>query len=109
VQLPNVQAKFQRQVSDLLNQARIGVPDDRVRYFQPFAAEHRMSVGGWDGAIEAITPTEDGLLVDLAVTARYGHLHDSATLMERYSIVNGVVHYVGSWEPKNRIRGFFGA
>lgn len=107
--LPAAVAINHRQISDLLNQARIGVPADRIRYFQPFAAENRTQLGNWHGAIEAVTPTEEGLVVDLAVTADSGRLHDSATLMERYLIANGRVIYIKSWKPANMVRCVVGA
>jgi len=106
--LLNHQEQLHRQVRDVLNAARIGVPDDRVRYFRDVVPLPNHQVQGWTGAIAAVEPIQNGVAVELEVRAEYGDLHDTATLMERYAIVDGEVHYVGSWVPRNFVRGVFG-
>lgn len=104
-ELPEVQARRLLAIRDRLNRAKIGATRERVLYFQQFAAQHPVPIGEWRGAIELVTPTPNGILIDIAVSASYGSGEtDTATLMERYSIVDDVVGYVGSWVPKNRIR-----
>ena len=102
--LAEPQAKFHRQVRDRLNQARIGVPEDRVRYFQTVISPDSVRVGGWHGTISSIAPIENGILVELNVTAVQSGMADTVSLMERYSIINGEVHYIGAYVPKNASR-----
>ncbi len=70
--LPELQAKYHRRVRDLLNQARIGVPDDRVRYFRTVLSLSTAPVSGWHGAIDSIAPVDEGIVVELRIRANQG-------------------------------------
>jgi len=100
--LPELQAKYHRKVRDLLNQARIGVPDDRVRHFRTVLSPNSAPVSGWHGEIYSIAPVEEGIVVEIMIRANQGGGEANTTfLMERYSIVYGKIQYLGSYVPKN--------
>jgi len=70
--LPELQAKYHRKVRDLLNQARIGVPDDRVRHFRTVLSPNSAPVSGWHGEIYSIAPVEEGIVVEIMIRANQG-------------------------------------
>jgi len=93
------QVAYLQQVATLLNQVRIGVPNDRVQFFTKTISPNSPLVKGWHGYIEDVTPSDLGVVVTLRVHALQDHTIDSISLMEQYSIVNGEVTYIGSYVP----------
>lgn len=93
-----------QQVQEVLNKSKIGIPEERLAFFRKVINPNSIPVQGWRGIIESITPVESGVVVDLRIRAYQPGLVDSLYLMERYSIVDGQVHYLGAIIPKQKPR-----
>lgn len=101
---PKAKAMAYQQVQDILNRARIGIPEDRLRYFRSVISPDSIRVQGWEGIIDSMTPVEAGVVVSLRVHAHQPGMADSVHLIERYSIINGEVNYLGAVVPPPRPR-----
>ena len=92
----SIQQAYQK-VADQLAAPRIGVPDDRLRYFQSHPSPKHVPLTGWGGMIESITPQPNrGLIVLLSVQPRYSGPSTSLLLYERYLIAGGKAKYLGN-------------
>ncbi len=98
---PEAKAKVYRQLKDQLNKARIGVPADRIAYFQTVISPDARQVGGWSGLIHSFKEVEGGLFVELRVSAVQDGMVDTANVMEQYLLVNGQVKYLGFYVPND--------
>ncbi len=95
-----VKQKVHQEVADLLNKGRIGVPNDRILYFQNLPTPTTLPFGGWSGMIEKITHRENGgFFIVLGIKAIYSGAHDTNMLYERYSVLDGKIKYLGCSIP----------
>ncbi len=100
---PEAQKEAWQPIKDLLNKARLGVPDDRIAYFQtvilpePYARQ----VWGWSGLIHSVKKVKGGTVVELRITASQSGMVDTANIIERYSILNGKIKYLGFYVPND--------
>ena len=102
------QAPFHKMVADALNNARIGIPDERFQFFSQIIKPDSPAVHGWLGMIDSITSTKSGLLVNVRVYPAQERTINTVAIIERYSIIKGKVVYVGALEPKNQPAVSFG-
>ena len=103
--LPRSKMVIHQEVAAYLTKSRIGIPDDRARFYDKMIQPESPLVKGWHGFIEQITPTDSGVIVTLRVQAVQERTMDNLSLLERYSIVNGRVTYLDCFAPplKHRI------
>ena len=98
-------AALHGRVKDFLNKARLGVPEDRVRFFEP-QWENCPPIVGWKGMVYKVAAIKGGYAVTLevgAVDSLGGN--DSLRLYEHYMIVGGKVKYRGyTLPPPGRLR-----
>ncbi len=99
--LPQARKDSLEPVKDLLNKAKLGAPEERIAYFQSIIGPNETQVGGWAGLIHSVKPIQGGQLVELRVTAKQSGGVDTANIMERYSIRNGRIKYLGSYIPND--------
>ena len=92
-------ATLHRQVRDQMNKVRVGVPDDRIQYFEPLFQGINTPVVGWSGMVEKVTPVKDGYAVILRIQAIQDGGSDNAHLYESYTMVAGKVKYRGFIVP----------
>ena len=90
-----------RPIRDQLNDAKIGIPDDRIAYFESVISPDAISVGGWRGLIHSFRRVKGGVIVQLRVFAIQSGMKDTANIMERYSLIKGKVEYLGSYVPND--------
>jgi len=92
-------AALQVQIRDFLNKARLGVPEDRVRFFEPLWV-NCPPISGWNGMVYKVAPINGGYAVTLSISAEEGGgVGDSTRLYEHYTIVGGKVKYRGCTLP----------
>ena len=92
-------AALHERIKDFMNKAKLGVPEDRVRYFEPRWI-HNPPISGWAGLIDQVKPIQDGYAVTLRINAvEGGGAYDNTHLYEHYTIVGGKVKYRGFTEP----------
>ncbi len=91
-------------IADLLNKAKLGVPDDRIAYFRSVISPDATLVSGWHGSIESVKKVKGGIVVELRITARQSGMLDTANIMERYSIINKKINYLGYYVPNDTQR-----
>ncbi len=85
-----------QKVADQLTAMRIGVPDDRINYFQNRRAPKNVPFIGWTGMIESINPAPNGgVIVLLTVHSKYSGGYHSTELYERYLVAGGKAKYLG--------------
>ena len=94
-----VQALHER-VKKFLNEAKLGVPLDRINYFEPRWVNNP-PITGWSGMIKQVKPIKNGYAVTLSVSAVNG---DGLHLLEHYSIIGGKVQYRGCTVPPPHYR-----
>ena len=108
--LPDAKKRELQPIKDLFDKAKLGPPKSRVAWFQnvimPEPAERMVS--GWEGLIHSVNPIKGGIVVELRITARQGGMVDTANIMERYSIINGKIRYLGFYEPNDMPRIMMG-
>lgn len=97
--VPEAQKDLHEKVKDTLHRANLGVPEDRIAYFQNFISPAERKVEGWTGIIESITQIKGGVLVDLRIHASQAGMGNMVHFNERYAIIRGKVRYVGSSAP----------
>lgn len=102
--LPEAQKVVYQQLTDRLNKAKISVPDDRIAYFRSVIDPEARQVVGWSGEIRSFEKIKGGIVVNLRVGAVQDGMFDTASLMERYSITNGQIQYLGCYVPDDVIR-----
>ncbi len=102
--LPEAQKEALRPIKDLLNKAKLGAPEDRIAYFRTVISPEATLVSGWHGLIHSVKKVKGGTVVELRVTARQSGMVDTANIMERYSIINGKVKYLGFYVPNDMPR-----
>ncbi len=106
--LPEAQKQALQPIKDLFNKAKLGAPEDRIAYFRTVISPQSRLVVGWDGLIHSVKPVKGGTVVELRVSARQEGMHDTVNIMERYSIINGKIKYLGSYVPNDYVRGQIG-
>ncbi len=99
--LPDARKQALQPIKDLLNKAKIGVPDDRIAYFRTALQPNSREVRGWSGEIHSVKQIKGGFLVNLRIYAKQEGMFDSTNMMERYSIINGRISYIGSFVPND--------
>jgi hypothetical protein len=90
-----------RPIRDQLNKARIGVPEDRIAYFRSVISPEARQVVGWSGMMQSVKKVKGGVVVDLRIYARQELMQDTANIIERYSLINGKVRYLGYYVPND--------
>jgi len=95
---------LREKVKDHMNKAKLGVPEDRVRFFGS-QWQNCPPVIGWNGVVYKVAPIKGGYAVTLQITAGMaGGATDSLHLFEHYTIVGGKVKYRGYTEPPAQLR-----
>ncbi len=102
--VPAARAKVYQPIKDFLNKAKLGVPNDRIAYFRTVISPDAQLVSGWSGMINSVTPVQAGVVVDLRIFAVQSGMYDTANIIERYSIINGKVNYLGFYVPNDTPR-----
>jgi len=86
-------------VKEFLNKAQLGVPDNRVQFFES-QWENNPPIIGWNGMVQKVAPIKGGYAVTLKVSPIDLHGgYDSLRLYEHYTIVGGKVNYRGFTLP----------
>ncbi len=97
-------AALYERVRDHMNQARLGVPEDRINFFKPRWANNPPIIG-WSGMVYGVKPIKGGYAVTLRILAvDLNNSRDILHLYEHYTIVGGKVTYRGYTEPSPHLR-----
>jgi len=99
--LPEAQKEAWQPIKELFNKARLGAPEDRIAYFRSVISPEARKVVGWSGMIESVKKARGSTVVELRVYAKQEGMHDTANIIERYSIINGKIKYIGSFVPND--------
>ena len=91
-------------VKDHMNKARLGVPDDRIRYFES-QWENGPPIVGWTGLLADVKPIKGGYAVLVAVGAdKERRQADNIRFGEYYTIIGGKVRYQGYVPPRPYVK-----
>jgi hypothetical protein len=93
-----------QKVATALTKANLPPPACRIEHFKFLDQPDRLKFRGWHGFITNVEPVPGGILVTLRISPIFEQAMSSETLIEQYSIINGVIDFVGAQANPSRPR-----